>query len=127
MAYKSLPILKHLRQADIPLSNIMLHEEGWLIYLTKADDSEEEVDDDNISEEVVPSASKQKKKNENVNNINYMDSTEYIEKSNFEGLEYIINNLPEANKVQEYLQQLDFLIPMEDHLSDEVYNSVSIH
>jgi hypothetical protein len=35
-----------------------------------------------------------------------MDSTEDIEKSNFEGLKYIINNLPEANKVQEYLQQL---------------------
>ncbi|CAB4379658.1 unnamed protein product [Rhizophagus irregularis] len=83
-------------------------------YLMKADDSKEEVDDDNISEEVVPesshSASKQKKKTEDVNNINDMDSTEDIEKSNFEGLKYIINNLPEANKVQEYLQQLDFSI-----------------
>ncbi|CAG8694072.1 hypothetical protein GLOIN_2v1782944 [Rhizophagus irregularis DAOM 181602=DAOM 197198] len=43
---------------------------------------------------------------EDVNNINDKDSTEDIEESNFEGLEYIFNNLPEANKVQEYLLQL---------------------
>ncbi|CAG8729502.1 hypothetical protein GLOIN_2v1776520 [Rhizophagus irregularis DAOM 181602=DAOM 197198] len=94
-------------------------------YLMKADDSEEEVDDDNISEEVLISSPPNTtahlqhmdagiihsfKSNEDVNNINDMDSTEDIEKSNFEGLKYIINNLPEANKVQEYLQQLDFSI-----------------
>jgi hypothetical protein len=50
-----------------------------------------------------------------------MDSnyTEDIEESNFEALEYIFNNLPEAAEVQEYLQQLDSPIPTEDHLSDE--------
>ncbi|PKK62192.1 hypothetical protein RhiirC2_790717 [Rhizophagus irregularis] len=103
-------------------------------YLMKADDSKEEVDDDNISEEVPdikltniklisspPNTTAHLqhmdagiihsfKSNEDVNNINDMDSTEDIEKSNFEGLKYIINNLPEANKVQEYLQQLDFSI-----------------
>ncbi|PKC13952.1 hypothetical protein RhiirA5_409984 [Rhizophagus irregularis] len=54
-------------------------------------------------------------------NISDMDSnyTEDIEESNFEALEYIFNNLPEAAEVQEYLQQLDSSIPIEDHLSDE--------
>ncbi|CAG8642050.1 4212_t:CDS:2, partial [Rhizophagus irregularis] len=54
-------------------------------------------------------------------NISDMDSnyTEDIEESNFEALEYIFNNLPEVAEVQEYLQQLDSSIPIEDHLSDE--------
>ncbi|PKY57348.1 hypothetical protein RhiirA4_478347 [Rhizophagus irregularis] len=72
-------------------------------YLMKADDSEEEVDYDNISEEVLISSPPN-----TTAHLQHMDalSPKDIEKSNFEGLKYIINNLPEANKVQEYLQQL---------------------
>ncbi|CAB4444239.1 unnamed protein product [Rhizophagus irregularis] len=61
-------------------------------------------------------------------NISDMDSnyTEDIEESNFEALEYIFNNLPEAAEVQEYLQQLDSSIPTEDHLSadEQIVNLV---
>ena len=53
-----------------------------------------------------------------------MDDMDFIDidnmqESDFEEIEYIHNSLPEAAKVQEYLQQLDSPIPTEEHLTDE--------
>jgi len=59
---------------------------------------------------------------DDINDINDMDSVDYTEdmqESDFEEMEYILDNLPEAVKVQEYLEQLDSLVPTEEYLSDE--------
>ena len=41
------------------------------------------------------------------------------EESDFEEIENFLDNLPEATKVQEYLQQIDSPVSTEEHLSDE--------
>jgi hypothetical protein len=61
-----------------------------------------------------------------MDDIDDMDDTDFMDtddmqESDFEEIEYIRDNLSEAEvaKIQEYLQQLDSPIPTEEHLSDE--------
>ncbi len=55
---------------------------------------------------------------DDMDDMDFID-TDDMQESDFEEIEYIRDNLPEAAKVQEYLQQLDSLIPTEEHLTDE--------
>lgn len=55
---------------------------------------------------------------DDMDDMDFID-TDDMQESDFEEIEYIRDNLPEAAKVQEYLQQLDSPIPTEEHLTDE--------
>ncbi|RGB41156.1 hypothetical protein C1646_752406 [Rhizophagus diaphanus] len=111
MAYKSLPpqtayiplsdSIMLQKSVNCPLATVHLPAGECSCYGREAADPEEELDDDNISDEVVPESSirLQRKKKDDVNSINDTDSTEDIlEEFKLEGLEYIFNNLSEANK-----------------------------
>lgn len=58
--------------------------------------------------------------NENIDENDMDDMDDMDQESDFEEeIEYIFQNLPEATKVNDYLQQLDSPIPTEEILTDE--------
>ena len=55
-----------------------------------------------------------------LNDLNNLDNLDFMNTDNtHEEINYIFNNLPEAVRIQEYLEQFDISIPTEENLSDE--------
>jgi hypothetical protein len=54
----------------------------------------------------------------NMDDVDFIDADD-MQESDFEEIEYIRDNLPEADKVQEYLQQINISVLTEEHMSDE--------